>query len=218
MMFTSPPDQSLEWSDSGVEGAYRFIKRLWKLIGGFTPGTQQVIAAELNDAQKELRLKTHATIKKVTDDYERRQVFNTAIAAVMELYNDLNKFISAQEIAISSQNQAVVQEAMEAMVLLLAPIVPHMCHVLWQHLGHADPIIDASWPVYDETALVQSTVSIAVQVNGKLRTVLDMPAGSSKDVLEAAALADETITKFIAGQTVRKVIVVPERLINIVVS
>jgi leucyl-tRNA synthetase len=218
MMFTSPPDQSLEWSDSGVEGAYRFIKRLWKMIGGFTPGFQEVLPSQLNDTQKELRLKTHATIKKVTDDYDRRQVFNTAIAAVMELYNELSKFISAEEVTDGSQNQAVVQEAMEAMVLLLAPIVPHMCHVLWQHLGNKTAIIDAAWPVYDESALVQNKVSIAVQVNGKLRSVLDLPAGSSKEAVEAAAFADETVVKFTTGQTVRKVIVVPERLINIVVS
>jgi leucyl-tRNA synthetase len=218
MMFTSPPDQSLEWSDSGVEGAYRFLKRLWKLLGGFTPGFQQVLPAQLNDAQKELRLKTHATIKKVTDDYDRRQVFNTAIAAVMELYNELSKFMSTQELIEGSQNQAIVQEAMEAMVLLLAPIVPHMCHVLWQHLGHETAIIDAAWPVHDESALVQNKVSIAVQVNGKLRAVLELPVGSSKEVIEAAAFADETVVKFTTGQTVRKVIVVPERLINIVVS
>ncbi|MES2624861.1 MAG: leucine--tRNA ligase [Pseudomonadota bacterium] len=218
MMFTSPPDQSLEWSDSGVEGAFRFIKRLWKMVGGFVPGSQKVVPGELDDAQKELRLKTHATIKKVTDDYDRRQVFNTAIAAVMELYNDLSKFMSSHGPVVGSQNQAVVQEAMEAMVLLLAPIVPHMCHVLWQHLGHTTAIIDADWPTHDESALVQNKVSIAVQVNGKLRSVLDMPAGSSKEAIEAAAFADETVLKFTNGQTVRKVIVVPERLINIVVS
>ena len=177
-----------------------------------------MLPGQLNELQKELRLKTHATIKKVTDDYDRRQVFNTAIAAVMELYNELSKFIGTEELAEGSQNQAVVQEAMEAMVLLLAPIVPHMCHVLWHHLGNETAIIDAAWPVYDEAALVHNKVSIAVQVNGKLRAVLDLPAGSSKEAVEAAAFANEAVVKFTSGQTVRKVIVVPERLINIVVS
>jgi leucyl-tRNA synthetase len=218
MMFTSPPDQSLEWSDSGVEGAYRFLKRLWKLIGGYTPAPVAVEVGALSDAQKELRLKTHATIKKVTDDYDRRQVFNTAIAAVMELYNELSKFSASHAIDDGGQNQAVFHEAVETIVLVLAPIVPHMCHVLWQHLGHSGAVIDATWPEYDASALVQSTVSIAVQVNGKLRTVLDMPAESGKDALQAAALGSATVQKFIAGQSVRKVIVVPGRLINIVAS
>ena len=218
MMFTSPPDQSLEWSDSGVEGAYRFLKRLWKIIGSFSPAPAPLVLAQLNEVQKELRLKTHSTIKKVSDDYERRQVFNTAIAAVMELYNDLSKYCTTQIVQDGGQHQAVVQEAMESMVLLLAPIVPHMCHVLWHHLGKQGAVIDAAWPGYDESALVQNKVSIAAQVNGKLRTVLELAAGSSKESIEAAAFSNETILKFTNGFTVRKVIVVPDRLINIVVS
>ncbi len=217
-MFTSPPDQSLEWSDSGVEGAYRFLKRLWKIIGSFNPAPAPLVLAQLNEVQKELRLKTHSTIKKVSDDYERRQVFNTAIAAVMELYNDLSKYCTTQTVQDGGQHQAVVQEAMEAMVLLLAPIVPHMCHVLWHHLGKQGAVIDAAWPSYDESALVQNKVSIAAQVNGKLRTVLELAAGSSNESIEAAAFSNETILKFTNGFTVRKVIVVPDRLINIVVS
>ena len=218
MMFTSPPDQSLEWSDSGVEGAYRFLRRLWKLIGGFTAGTVKVDAAALNDAQKDVRQKTHATIKKVTDDYDRRQVFNTAIAAVMELYNEVGKFTAANNAQDGGQNQAVVQEALEAMVLLLAPIVPHMCHVLWHHLGKQGAVIDASWPSWDDSALVATKVSIAAQVNGKLRSVLELPADADKVAIEKAAFADETVQKFIAGVPVKKVIVVPGRLINIVVG
>jgi leucyl-tRNA synthetase len=216
MMFTSPPDQSLEWSDSGVEGAFRFLKRLWKLVGGFTPGAVAVAAGTLNEAQRALRFKTHSTIRKVTEDYDRRQVFNTAIAAVMELYNELSRFGGANDVHDGGQNQAVVQEALQAMVLLLAPIVPHMCHVLWQHLGNEGAVIDAAWPIHDDSALVQSRVSIAVQVGGKLRTVLELPADSTKEQIEAAAFADPTVQKFIAGQTVKKVIVVPGKLINIV--
>ena len=218
MMFTSPPDQSLEWSDSGVEGAFRFIRRLWKLIGSFTAGNLKADVAALNDAQKDVRQKTHATIKKVTDDYDRRQVFNTAIAAVMELYNDVSKFAAANDVQDGGQNQAVVQEALEAMVLLLAPIVPHLCHVLWNHLGKTGALIDASWPTWDENALVASKVSIAAQVNGKLRVVLELPADADKAAIEAAAFADAIVQKFVAGQSVKKVIVVPGKLINIVVG
>ncbi|HTR00923.1 MAG TPA: leucine--tRNA ligase [Candidatus Acidoferrum sp.] len=218
MMFTSPPDQSLEWSDSGVEGAYRFIRRLWKLIGAFNAGNVEVNVAALNDAQKDVRQKTHATIRKVTDDYDRRQVFNTAIAAVMELYNDVSKFAGGNDIQDGGQNQAVVQEALETMVLLLAPIVPHLCHVLWNHLGKQGAIIDAQWPAWDDSALVASKVSIAAQVNGKLRVVLELPADADKAAIEKAAFADDTVQKFVAGLNVKKVIVVPGKLINIVVG
>jgi leucyl-tRNA synthetase, eubacterial and mitochondrial family len=218
MMFTSPPDQSLEWSDSGVEGASRFIKRLWKLIANFRAGAVKVDAAALNEAQKALRFKTHSTIQKVTIDYDRRQVFNTAIAAVMELYNELSRFIANNDSQDGGQNQAVVQEAVEAMVLLLGPIIPHTCHVLWQHLGHSDALIDANWPEVDESALVQNSVKIAVQVNGKLRTVLELPADATKEAMEAAARADAQVQKFTEGLTVRKVIVVPGKLVNIVAN
>jgi leucyl-tRNA synthetase len=218
MMFTSPPDQSLEWSDSGVEGAYRFLKRLWKLIGAHQPAPVVLVPGQLDDAQKAIRLKTHSTIRKVTDDYDRRQVFNTAIAAVMELYNDLSKFAGSADIQDGGQNQAVAQEAMEAMVLLLAPIVPHMTHVLWHHLGHTGGIIDAAWPVHDESAMEKTSIKIAVQVNGKLRNVLELAADSSKQDIEAAALADEAVLKFTDGLSIRKVIVVPGKLVNIVAN
>jgi len=218
MMFTSPPDQSLEWSDSGVEGAYRFLRRLWKLIGEYQAAAVTVDKAALDDAQKAIRLKTHSTIKKVTDDYDRRQIFNTAIAAVMELYNELNSFTGNNDIQDGGQNQAVFQEAVEAMVLLLAPIVPHMSHVLWQHLGHEGAVIDATWPTHDEEALVKDTIQIVLQVNGKLRAKLDVSADISKEDMEAAAMADANVQKFTEGLTVRKVIVVPGKLVNIVAN
>ena len=218
MMFASPPDQSLEWSDSGVEGAYRFLKRVWKLIIPFAATDLSVVPAKLSDQQKALRLKTHSTIKKVSDDYGRRQVFNTAIAAVMELLNTVSKFNDQRNENTQEQDLAVIQEALEAIVLLLAPIVPHMCHVLWHHLGNADAIIDASWPEFDESALQQSTITIVAQVNGKLRAKLEMSADASKQELEAAALADETISKHLSDLTVRKIIVVPGRLVNIVAN
>lgn len=221
MMFASPPDQSLEWSDSGVEGAYRFLKRIWKLIAAFKPGSAKVEPAALNETQQALRLKTHSTIKKVTDDYARRQIFNTAIAAVMELFNAVSKFSeqSLESADNSEQDQALIQEALESIVLLLAPIVPHVCHVLWQHLGHTDSsIIDTAWPDFEEAALQQSTITIVAQVNGKLRAKLELPTDMGKAEIESAAMADESVQKHIAGLTVRKIIVVPGRLVNIVAN
>src|SRR5690606_3598812 len=159
----------------------------------------------------------HSTIQKVTIDYDRRQVFNTAIAAVMELYNELNRFIANNDVQDGGQNQAVAQEALEAMVQLLGPIVPHVSHVLWQHLGH-DALIDSAWPDVDESALVQNQVKVAVQVNGKLRTVLELAADTTKEAMEAAAREDATVQKFLEGLTVRKVIVVPGKLVNIVAN
>jgi len=161
-------------------------------------------------------LKTHGTIKKVSDDYGRRQIFNTAIAAVMELFNAVNKF--SEQSDDEEQDIAVIREALEAIVLLLAPIVPHLCHVLWQHLGNSDAIIDAAWPEFDESALQQSTITIVAQVNGKLRAKLELSTDASKQEIEAAALSDESISKHIAGLTVRKIIVVPGRLVNIVAN
>lgn len=218
MMFTSPPDQSLEWSDSGVEGAYRFLKRLWKLVEGFKAGTVTVDPANLNEAQQAIRFKSHSTIKKVTDDYDRRQIFNTAIAATMELYNELSKFAGSNDVQDGGQNQAVMQEALEAIVLMLQPIVPHMSHALWQHLGKQGPVIDATWPTYDESALVQSSIQIVVQVNGKLRAKLKVAADISKADMEALALKDENILRFTENTTIRKVIVIPGKLVNIVAN
>ena len=218
MMFTSPPDQSLEWSDSAVEGSYRFLKRVWNLLGPYQNADVKIQAGSLNEAQKAVRLKTHSTIKKVTDDYDRRQVFNTAIAAVMELYNELSSFTKDNNVHDKEKNQAVFQEAAEAIVLLLAPIVPHMSHVLWKHLGKKGAVIDASWPDYDESALVQNSIQIVIQVNGKLRAKLNVAADISKEGMETAALADENVKKFTDGQTIRKVIVVPGKLVNIVAN
>jgi leucyl-tRNA synthetase len=220
MMFTSPPDQSLEWSDSGVEGAYRFLKRLWKLIGEYQHPEMAIDIAALDDAQKSIRLKTHSTIKKVTDDYDRRQVFNTAIAAVMELYNEINAFTNNNEIQDNGQNQAVFQEAVEAIVLLLAPIVPHMSHVIWQHLGKTGAVIDATWPTYEEDALVwrKDSIQIVLQVNGKVRAKIDVSVNITKEDMEAAALADAKVQRFTEGLSIRKIIVVPGKLVNVVAN
>ena len=174
--------------------------------------------ASLDDAQKSIRLKTHSTIKKVTDDYDRRQVFNTAIAAVMELYNEINAFTNNNDIQDNGQNQAIFQEAVEAIVLLLAPIVPHMSHVLWQHLGKTGAVIDATWPTYEEDALVKDSIQIVLQVNGKVRAKLDVSVNITKEDMEAAALADAKVQRFTEGLSIRKIIVVPGKLVNVVAN
>ncbi|MEH6358532.1 MAG: leucine--tRNA ligase [Pseudomonadales bacterium] len=215
-MFAAPPEQSLEWSDSGVEGGNRFLKRLWKAVNThLAAGTPSELSVEeLADAQQDLRRKTHSTIAKVTDDYGRRQTFNTAIAAVMELLNEVNKLADRS----SPLGLAVEREALEAATLLLAPIVPHICHTLWYQLGHDNAIIDQPWPQFDESALKQSTIEMVVQVNGKVRARLAVDADADKDSVEKIALADENVRRFIEEKTVRKVIVVPGKLINIVVG
>ncbi|MCK2043653.1 leucine--tRNA ligase [Chromohalobacter sp. TMW 2.2308] len=215
MMFAAPPEQSLEWSDSGVEGAHRFLKRLWKLVADHldagTPAALDVAA--LDDDQKTLRRKTHETIAKASDDIGRRTTFNTAIAAVMELVNAVGRFEDT-----SPQGLTVTREALEACVLILAPIVPHACHALWQALGHETPVIDADWPVADEAAMVKDSVELAVQVNGKLRARLEVPAAADKAAVEAQALEAENVRRHTEGKTVRKVIVVPGKLVNIVAN
>ena len=218
MMFAAPPEQSLEWSDSGVEGAHRFLKRLWRLVAEHleagTPAALDAAAiASLDDAQRELRRKTHETIKKAGDDIGRRTTFNTAIAAVMELTNAIAKFGDT-----SPQGLAVSREAIEACVLLLAPITPHACHALWRSLGHDGAVIDATWPAFDESALARDSIELVVQVNGKLRARLEVPADADKAAVEALALANDNVQRHTDGKTLRKVIVVPGKLVNIVAN
>ncbi|MCC5856761.1 MAG: leucine--tRNA ligase [Ectothiorhodospiraceae bacterium] len=215
-MFAAPPDQSLEWSDSGVEGGYRFLKRLWHLVRSHVDrGPAPVLdAGALTPVQKEVRRKVHETIRKASDDVGRRYTFNTAIAAVMELVNALYKADEDQ----SHQGRAVMQEGLESAVLILAPIVPHITHTLWHALGHAQAVVDAAWPEVDEDALVQDSLKLVVQVNGKLRGHIQVPADAAKDAIESEALAEPNVQRFIDGKTVRKVIVVPGRLVNVVAS
>ncbi|MBK1885347.1 MULTISPECIES: leucine--tRNA ligase [Marinobacter] len=215
MMFAAPPEQSLEWSDSAVDGAHRFLKRLWRLVneqvaGGAAPA---IDPGALNDAQKDLRRKTHETITKVSDDISRRLTFNTAIAAVMELLNDVSRLNNDEP-----QTRAVRQEALETAVVMLAPIVPHICHTLWHALGHSNPVVDATWPVADESAMVRSQIQVVLQVNGKVRAKVDVPADINSADLEAEALKNENVIRFIEGATVRKVIVVPGKLVNVVAN
>ena len=214
-MFASPPEQTLEWQDSAVEGSLKFLRRLWKLVHNHVQKGETVAidAVSLNGDQKALRRKTHETIAKVTDDYERRYTFNTAIAAIMEL---LNQTAKAEE--SSEQDRAVMQEALEAAVLLLSPITPHICTELWTALGHDTDVVNADWPKADKAAMVQDEKLIIVQVNGKVRAKITVAASASKDEVEALALANDNVHNFIDGLTVRKVIVVPGKLVNIVAN
>ncbi len=215
MMFAAPPEQTLEWSDEGVKGAFRFIRRLWGSVQTHiesAAGNEQVDKLRLDDRQKEFRRRVHDTIAKVSDDVGRRYTFNTAIAATMELINTVNKYELHDVI-----DHALVREALESVVLLLSPIVPHVCHKMWQQLGHKEAVIDAPWPVPDESARVSSRVTLVVQVNGKLRARVDLAADASKEEAECAALEDVNVQRFIAGKEIRKVIVVPGKLVNVVV-
>ena len=219
IMFTSPPEQTLEWSDAGVEGAHRFVKRVYKLSHDFVESTSNspvvdIATLTLNAGHKKLRRELHKTIAKVTDDIGRRNTFNTAIAAIMELMNHLGK--AKLE---SDEDKAIMQEAVRAVVLMLTPITPHLCHNLWQLVGGSDVNVeDATWPVVDDSALVEDEKLIIVQVNGKLRAKITVAADASKDVVEALGLNDKSVLKFTEGNTIRKVIYIPGKLLNIVAN
>ena len=214
MMFASPPEQSLEWSDTGVEGAFRFLKRVWKAAHDHVE--QGVVApyksGELSAAAKALRLQLHQTIQKVDDDMGRRKTFNTAIAANMELLNALAKFDEQTPSA-----RAVVQEALEAITLMLNPIVPHVCQALWSELRPGTDMLDQAFPDTDPNALVQDEIDLVIQVNGKLRGNMLVAKSADKATLEKLALAHPAIEKHLAGAIPKKIVVVPGRLINIVV-
>ena len=214
MMFAAPPEQALEWSDDGVQGAFRFLKRFWSSVHDHAAKgpTVALDTGSLTDEQKTLRRKTHQTIGKVSDDVGRRYTFNTAVAASMELLNAINKLDDD-----SDQGRAVVGESLNAVVLMLSPIVPHICHELWAVLGHDTVPVDEQWPAVDESALTRDSVELVVQVNGKLRGRISVAADADKDDVEKAALEDGNVQRFVDGQTIRKIIVVPGRLVNIVV-
>ena len=221
-MFAAPPEQTLEWNDEGVAGAQRFLRKLHKLVCEHLAASagQSIDAAALHGSQlplatalSDLRRKTHQTIAKVGDDYGRRQTFNTAIAAVMELLNEVARLNRDDPQALS-----VEREALEAALLLLAPITPHLCHHLWLQLGHPQTITDTPWPQVDDSALAQSSITLVVQVNGKVRGKIDAPAAADQAQLQQLALACPPVQKFLDGVTVRKVIVVPGKLISIVAN
>jgi len=214
MMFTAPPEQTLEWTDAGIDGSARFLRRVWKLVYEHTArGVAPALdVALLNPAQKDLRRKLHDALAKISDDFGRRNNFNTAIAACMELVNALSKFDD-----VSDNGRAVMQEALSALIRVLAPIVPHLGHALWLALGYEGAVIDARWPEADPAARVADTITLVVQINGKLRGQISVAAGTDQAAIIAAALADENVQKFLNGQTVKKQIVVPGKLVNLVV-
>jgi leucyl-tRNA synthetase len=215
-MFAAPPEQSLEWNEAGVEGMARFLRRFWRevLTHVSQPDHPEVDASQLDAAQKTLRRQLHETIQKVGDDYGRRHSFNTAIAALMELLNHVSKFGD-----MSDQGRAVRHEALQAMVLLLNPVTPHVCHALWQALGHKETLLeDVPFPVADPGALARDSITLAVQVNGKLRGTIEVPVNVAKEEAERLALAEPGVAQFVAGQAIRKVIVVPGKIVNIVVG
>jgi leucyl-tRNA synthetase len=215
MMFAAPPELSLDWSDEGAEGAFRFLKRLWKavhahLAGGARPTLDP---AALGATDRALRRLAHQTLAKVTDDYGRRRTFNTAIAAVMELLNAVTRHEAG-----AAPGRAVVHEALEIAVLALSPVVPHIAHALWHALGHGRAVVDEPWPAPDPAALQQDAVELVVQVNGKVRSRITVPVGASEAAVRETALADATVQRFVGALTVRKVIVVPGKLVSVVAA
>lgn len=215
-MFAAPPDQELEWSDASVDGCARFLKRLWRAVhehvaGGPAPALD---VAALDATERTIRRQVHETIAKVNRDIGERYKFNTAIAAIMELMNGLAKFAAAS----TPQARAIRQEAWDAIVRMLAPITPHLCHQLWQDLGHAPDLIDQPFPKPDEAALVKDLLTLVVQVNGKLRAQIQVPPDADQAQIEAIACAEENVTRFTDGLTIRKKVLVPGRLLNIVAS
>jgi leucyl-tRNA synthetase len=218
ILFAAPPTQDLEWSDSGLEGSYRFVNKIYRLVAGFIEDAKsnkigKLSAAVLSKEQRAVRQKTHQTLGKITDDMSRRHSFNTAVAALMELSNALAKFTDTDE-----QSMAVRAESIGIILKSLSPITPHICHYLWRSLGNDSAIINEAWPSVDKEALTQDEVQIVVQVNGKLRAKLMLSADTNKAQVEAQALADENVTKFTEGKNVVKVIVIPNKLVNIVVK
>jgi leucyl-tRNA synthetase len=219
-LFASPPDRDLEWNDQGVEGSSRFLTRLWRLVTDHLEGLK---GADLYKDQgglpvslKSLHRKTHQTIKKVTGDIENRFHFNTAIAAIMELVNEINQFLNS-EVEKDRTAWSVVREAVEVGVVLLFPIVPHITEELWRMLGHEKSLVETPWPAYSEAALEEQKRLVVLQVNGKLRSKIEVPAFYGDAEIETQALADERIQHFTEGKPIRKVIVVQKKLVNIVV-
>ncbi|MDD5713230.1 MAG: class I tRNA ligase family protein, partial [Smithellaceae bacterium] len=219
-LFAAPPEKDLEWSDQGVEGSFRFLGRTWRIcsdyledIAGVAPFVGE---AELPEEIKALRRKTHQTIKKVTSDIEDRFHFNTAISAIMELVNALYQTPRAAKedtLALS-----VIRESVEAVVILLAPIVPHIAEELWEMLGQKVALADAAWPGYDPAITAAEEITIVIQVNGKVRSRITVPADESEEKIKELALKDEKVEKFIAGHPIVKEVYVPKKLVNIVVK
>ena len=214
ILFAAPPEKDLEWSDQGVEGSYRFLKRVWTIVGTYQDLSKEN-KGSLSSEETALRRKLHQTIKKVTEDLDGKFAFNTAISAVMELVNDMYRFADAHE----AIEESLAKELGRNLLILLAPFVPHMTEELWQDMGEKEESVHAaSWPSYDESALVVDEVELAVQVNGKVRATIAVPVAMDKDEIAEKAKALPEVAKFTEGKTIVKVIVVPKRIVNIVVK
>ncbi len=211
-MFAAPPEQSLEWSNAGTEGAARFLRRLWRLVGAHVANDVVGTRTDLQSAQ-DLRRKLHQTVAKVTDDFERRYAFNTAVAAAMELANEIARFTPG-----NGEERALVGEALSALVRLLAPVAPHIAECLWPALGGTGLVMDAPWPEADPRALASDTIELVVQVNGRLRGRVHVAADAPREEIERAALGEENVARHVADRRVRRLIVVPGRLVNVVVD
>ncbi len=212
IMFAAPPEQSLEWSDSAVGGAHKFLNRLWARVYNHLQHDHvpALDVKNLNREQQDLRRKTHQTIGKITDDYGRRLTFNTAIAAIMELTNDIAKLQDK-----GGQGLAVEREALQAIVTMLAPIAPHFCHELWKAFGHKEAVIDAPWPIVDEQALVRNSIELVVQVNGKVRGKIEVTPDTDEEAVLALAFADSNVQKFLEGKEIKMRKVIPGKLVTI---
>lgn len=219
-LFAAPPEKDLEWSDQGVEGAYRFLTRLWRFVHQrralLTEASPTVPTTNLSAESRELHRLIHKTIKKVSEDIEDRFHFNTAIAAIMEVFNALTA--AAQDKLDDEGGAALVRRGLETIIVLLVPFVPHVASELWQELGHRDALDQIPWPSYSEQALEEERLLIVVQVNGKVRGKITVPADVTQERIESEALADPKVIGFLNGQKVRRTIYVPRRLVNIVVE
>tara|TARA_B100001939_G_scaffold164485_1_gene141829 strand:+ start:55 stop:870 length:816 start_codon:yes stop_codon:yes gene_type:complete len=217
VLFAAPPEQSLEWSDQGVQGAHRFINRIWKIVNRYLEADHitDFNFEDLNKDQKLLRNKTHKTLVKVKDDYLRRHSFNTAIAAIMELSNAIpTKYL---EESACKKERAIAAEAIEAILLMLSPITPHLCQHLWWELYPGDSIVDKEWPEADGSLLEEDSIRIAIQINGKLRSEIEIEKNMVSEEIEEIALNDLKILKHLENAEVKKVIYVPGKIVNIVI-
>ncbi len=219
-LFAAPPEKDLEWSDQGVEGGYRFLTRLWRFVlqhrERLVPLNSDPQGASLSAELRELRRMIHRTIKKVTNDIEGRFHFNTAVAAIMELFNALS--LTANDDAKLEEGAALIKSGLETLVILLGPFVPHLASELWEQLGHPEHLNTIRWPVYSDEALEEEQLLIVVQVDGRVRGKITVPSDATGDVIEAEALRDPKVKGFLQGKEVRRVIQVPRRLVNIVLG
>jgi leucyl-tRNA synthetase len=219
-LFAAPPEKDLEWSDQGVEGGYRFLSRLWRFVHqqreALKGACSDAQAGELSGELRELRRMIHRTIKKVTDDIDGRFHFNTAIAAIMELFNAVSAV--AQDVEVTAERAGLVKAGVETIVVLLAPFVPHIASELWEHLGHRERLDGVPWPAFSPQALEMDELLIVVQVNGKVRGKITVPADVSRERVEGMALADERVSAFVDGRKIQRLVYVPRRLVNIVLE